>query len=299
MNKKYLKVALIGAIVAVSTAMFFACSDDDNDVTVAVTGISLNKTTLTLTAGDTATLTATVLPANATDKAVTWESNVPATATVDANGKVTAVAVGSATITAKAGNQTATCTVTITAPDESATFTVTVENGNSYNSRIDSVALLVYNYYDDEGGFELVVAAGTYANGGFTVNLPATLSPSHLVEAVDGESEGVTVSDKKARIAFGEFEIYAYKNSNVVGAFYCAIDGREDVLELYYADRDVSITGTELEEYEGSTYIYNYNLYLKKGWNIVYWGWSASNNTETYEDTTTIPGGLKWYFEEF
>ena len=82
--------------------------------TVAVTGISLNETSLNLTAGESKTLTATVTPENATDKTVTWSSSKPSVATVE-NGKVTAVAAGDATITAKAGNFTAICTVTVTA----------------------------------------------------------------------------------------------------------------------------------------------------------------------------------------
>ncbi len=82
--------------------------------TVAVTGVSLNKTSLTLTEGDSETLTATVAPANATDKTVTWSTSNANFATVS-NGKVTAVAEGSATITVKTkdGNKTATCNVTV------------------------------------------------------------------------------------------------------------------------------------------------------------------------------------------
>ena len=79
---------------------------------ISVTSITLSKTALTLTEGDTETLTATVKPDNATDKSVTWSSSNPSVATVD-NGKVTAVAEGTATITAKAGEKTATCTVRV------------------------------------------------------------------------------------------------------------------------------------------------------------------------------------------
>ena len=83
---------------------------------VAVTGVSLDKTTLTLTAGENAKLTATVAPANATNKNVTWSSSNGAVATVDSEGKVTANAAGTATITVTTedGNKTATCTVTVT-----------------------------------------------------------------------------------------------------------------------------------------------------------------------------------------
>ena len=83
---------------------------------VAVTSVALDNTTLALTVGDAAVqLTATVAPDNATDKTVTWSSDKTSVATVDATGKVTAVAAGTATITATAGDKTATCTVTVTA----------------------------------------------------------------------------------------------------------------------------------------------------------------------------------------
>ena len=98
-------------------------SDDPNDpdnpddpTDIAVASISLDKTTLTLMVGNDYTLTAAVLPNNATNKTVTWTSGDDSKATV-ANGKVTAIAVGSAVITAKAGNEMAVCT--ITSPDPS------------------------------------------------------------------------------------------------------------------------------------------------------------------------------------
>lgn len=85
---------------------------------ISVESITLNKTQLSLVKGATETLTATVLPTTATDKAVTWESSDTAVATVE-NGVVTAVAAGNATITAKAGEKTATCAVTVTNPSNS------------------------------------------------------------------------------------------------------------------------------------------------------------------------------------
>lgn len=78
------------------------------------TGITLNKSELTLTAGESTSLTATVTPEGSTD-AVVWSSSKTEVATVDATGKVTAVAPGEAIITAKAGTKTATCTVKVQA----------------------------------------------------------------------------------------------------------------------------------------------------------------------------------------
>ena len=85
---------------------------------IPVTSVSLNKTELTLEKGKSETLTATVSPSNATDKAVSWQSSNTAVATVDQDGKVTAVNLGNATITVttKDGSKTATCSVTVKRP---------------------------------------------------------------------------------------------------------------------------------------------------------------------------------------
>jgi len=84
-------------------------------VSVAVTGVTLSQTTASLTTSAMMTLTATVLPANASNKTVTWSSSNPSVATVD-NGVVTAVGVGTATIivTTQNGSKTAACSVTVT-----------------------------------------------------------------------------------------------------------------------------------------------------------------------------------------
>ena len=84
-------------------------------VDVPVTGITVDPATASLTVGGTQQLTATVEPAGATNPTVTWSSSDTSIATVDENGLVTAVAVGTATITGAAGDQTATCAVTVTA----------------------------------------------------------------------------------------------------------------------------------------------------------------------------------------
>ena len=91
-------------------------------VEVPVETITLDKTSLELNKGESETLTATVKPDNATVKVVTWSSSDETVATVDDNGKVTGVAAGSATITAKAGGKTASCAVTVTVPVESITL---------------------------------------------------------------------------------------------------------------------------------------------------------------------------------
>lgn len=86
---------------------------------VSVTSVSLNKSTLDIKVGETATLTATINPTNATNKNVTWKSDNTQIATVDTAGKVTAIKEGTAKITVKTkdGNHTATCIVTVSKND--------------------------------------------------------------------------------------------------------------------------------------------------------------------------------------
>ena len=92
-----------------------SCKVTVKDAVVAVTGVTLNKSDLSLESGASETLTATVAPADATNKKVTWKSSDAAVATVDANGKVTGVKAGEATITVTTedGGKTATCKVTV------------------------------------------------------------------------------------------------------------------------------------------------------------------------------------------
>lgn len=84
---------------------------------VNVTGVTLDKTTLSLDTGKKAQLVATVAPSNATNKAVTWSSDNTEVATVDGSGKVTTVKAGTANIkvTTKDGSKSASAKVTVTA----------------------------------------------------------------------------------------------------------------------------------------------------------------------------------------
>ena len=107
---------------ATITAKSGTCSAEC-EVTVSVNteSITLDKTTLSLSVGETAQLTATVKPDDATDKTVTWSSSDESVAKVD-NGKVAALKSGKATITAKCGDKTAYCVVTVTVPVSSMTI---------------------------------------------------------------------------------------------------------------------------------------------------------------------------------
>ena len=123
---------------------------------VGVTEVTLDKTELTLTEGETETLTATVKPDNADNRKVTWSSDKTEVATVDGDGKVTAVKAGVAvvTVTTEDGGRTATCKVTVKAKavgvmevtldrteltlteGETETLTATVKPDNADNRKV-------------------------------------------------------------------------------------------------------------------------------------------------------------------
>ena len=111
------------AIITATTenGMTASCTITVNkkDTNIAITEVRLNKSTETLTEGDTTTLVATVLPENTTyGKSVKWSSSNVAVATVDLMGRVTAKSAGTAIITATSENgKTASCTVTVNKKD--------------------------------------------------------------------------------------------------------------------------------------------------------------------------------------
>ncbi|MDY4675560.1 MAG: leucine-rich repeat protein [Candidatus Borkfalkiaceae bacterium] len=95
------------------------------DKVIDVSSITLNKSELSIRAGESTDFIATVLPDNATDKTVIWSSSSPSVVTVE-NGKVTAIAKGTAIITASSGKLSATCAIEVV---EDFLFT---PMGNSY-----------------------------------------------------------------------------------------------------------------------------------------------------------------------
>ncbi|MGM9739706.1 MAG: Ig-like domain-containing protein [Candidatus Cryptobacteroides sp.] len=122
------------AIMALTVA-FVGCQGSDPEEPempkeIKVTGISLDRTDIEMVEGETTTLTATVTPSNASDKSITWDSSTPGVASVNDNGKVTAIKAGEATITVttKDGGMTATCKVkviAVTVPVESVSLDIT------------------------------------------------------------------------------------------------------------------------------------------------------------------------------
>ena len=194
------------------------------DLSVAVTGVSLNKTSAALTVGGEETLTATVAPENATNKAVTWASDNTSIATVDSNGKVTAVAAGTANITATSSadsTKSATCAITVSAATVAVTgvtlnktsttltaggeetLTATVAPDNATNKAVtwasDNTSIATV----DSNGKVTAVAAGTANITVTTTDGSKTATCAVTVNAATVAVTGVTLDKTTATLTVG------------------------------------------------------------------------------------------------
>ena len=161
---------------------------------VNVDSITLDRDYLNIYVNGTATLNATVVPANANDKTVTWDSSDDTVATVDENGNVKALKPGTTTITASAGGLSATCIVTVSYP-------VTIPD--TYD-----IELIV-----GEGG----EASTSLSNASAGSTITVTVTPDEGYEldyiTVDGERiDGTTLTmpahDVTVRVYFTDGTVY-------------------------------------------------------------------------------------------
>ncbi|MDR1197632.1 MAG: Ig-like domain-containing protein [Prevotellaceae bacterium] len=133
----------IKIFAALALLLAASCSKDDN--TVKISEITLDKTSVKLTVGETYIIWAEIIPENATDQALTWSSSNETVATVSDAGKVTAVEIGNSVITVASGTVKAVCSVTVE-PDiyvggyERNVIPVIWKNGKAKR--------LVYNYFE-------------------------------------------------------------------------------------------------------------------------------------------------------
>ncbi len=129
-------------------------------IVIPVTGIKLNRTTASIQDDGTMTLHAEVLPADATYKTITWGSDNPQVAAVDAKGKVTAVKTGTARIIATSadGKKQAVCTVTVTPPDKAANAAALNKKiGIFWNAKKKSM-IVSWGKAPDADGYEVYAA---------------------------------------------------------------------------------------------------------------------------------------------
>lgn len=146
-----------------------------------------------------------------------------------------------------------------------------------------------------------VLATSPYVNKGFRFTL--TTPTNDMLEGFPAPPPGstITVSDLSARTSMA-VEVEAHDAAGeYIDDFWFETDDFSIYAQYMYADKDVSITGsyTTTDEEDG-TYKEEYNVHLKKGWNLTYYeeGFVESTNTYTFKMYTTPPAGksLRWDF---
>ena len=226
-NNLFRDTALLVAAVLLTTA-FWSCSKSKEEApeptppAVSVTGVTLDKSSISILVGASETLAATVSPKDAANKKVTWKSSNAAIASVDANGKVTGVKAGEATITVTTedGGKTATCKVTVSATSVavtgvtlnkteltletggSETLTATVAPSDAANKNVTWKSSNTAVATVDDNGKVTGVAAGeatitvTTEDGGKTATCKVSVLPS--VKKVTVEPATLTLGKKKS-----------------------------------------------------------------------------------------------------
>lgn len=206
---------LLAVVLAVSLALPAAAAS------VAVTGVTLDKTTLTLAPKDSYTLKATVKPDNATNQNLTWKSNRPDVATVSSKGVVTAVSEGTASIlvTTNDGGYFASCDVTVT---KSKVTSLTIDPAGPEVLPI--------------GKTRTLIAKGNYSNGTTGTVDVSWSSNDNAVATVDKKGVVTAVAEGTTTI----FALYreGEDNNSAVSATYqvtvskSASTSKDDVLTL-------------------------------------------------------------------
>ena len=248
---------------------FTSCSDD-----IAVTGITLNTDTLHLTAGEIATLTATIMPRDAINQNVMWKSSNSDIVRVDANGRVTASAHTSGTVTITVttadGDFTATCVVTVFTPVTGVALNDSTKLRSGEWRRL-TATIAPFNATNQN-------ITWTTSN-----SIVATVDNLGVVVAVSGGTTTITAitecgSHKATGIVLVDY--ISYSLDGVI------IDG------VRWATRNVDAPGTFAENPHNLGMFYQWNRRL---------GWTAtdpmvnSNDGRTWN--TSNPTGTAWYAE--
>ncbi len=272
---------------------------DDKDQTVAVAGVTLDKTEAVLKIGETVKLTASVSPENATEKTVTWTSSSNAVATVS-GGTVTAVSAGTANITAAAGGKNASCSVTVLRESDKVTI-----GGKEYETLSAAIA-------EADDGAVIEVSNGTYqidesisvgkavtirGEAGYTVFETASEDNVLTVSAEGVTIEGITFSKTNKQGASFSF-IHAERNDLTVKN--CTFTGKyengdNDVTRAMVFNAGVSgylIEGNTFKALrqpaylEGSGTVKNNSVEGTKGF-VVCCNYKVSMEGNTFKDNAT------------
>ena len=178
---------------------------------------------------------------------------------------------------------------------------ITATNVINGSSQITTVKVLVYWERGDDYGSD-AIAQTKYENNGFTVEFPSTVAAKYLYLVSEDAPQDISISDKNANVlAISDIEGYD-KDENGIGYFYLeeVRDDSEYYTFWFYTDRDVSIKGEAKYIDDNYEDMENYDLKLKKGWNVVYQNYTESYNNSTKRDVYTYsitsqkPSGINY-----
>jgi uncharacterized protein YjdB len=314
-NNYYLKEEDFGKPIKIKVTSSTGKSFESENIVVMyypVTGVSLNETTANISVGYSKELYAEISPDNATNRNVTWSSSDPSVATVSENGIVIAVSDGSTTITVKTEDSdiTATCAVTVT------TYTGGNVNISATTLTITNAPVAKKDWYTDNGKeVDLYIQFDETVNGLSYIDdktLSNVFDGSNTVTLIDGKlsislgtpkptelmslsetNNGLTISDKTASIFMLSTISDKNHNNNIESG---------DEVGYIYSDKDVTISGTTVEQYywDDIEYTNVYDWKLKTGWNAVIMTETKTGNSVVIKTETGNPtGNEKWLYNNY
>jgi hypothetical protein len=292
MNKVFLlkRIAVLFAILF--SVSFISCNNNNNDdPTIVASSVTVEPATLTLSVGEKQTLTANVLPADATEKTVVWISSNEAIATVDVvTGEVTAVAEGTATIIATTTNgKTATCALTVTnvyVPDNNDVYVAGGEYGAALWKNGTAQTLDRTDYYMDE-------AYSVYVSGNDVYVAGYTFSPGEAILWKNGTAQSLNNGHVAYSVYVSGNDVYVagdgYYETNYVAKLWK--NGTEQSLSgstnttkarsVFVSGNDVYVAGSEYTGY--GSYDPDYKSTAKLWKNGIAQSLSnGTNNAEAY-----------------
>jgi hypothetical protein len=245
---------------------------------VLVTGVTLNKDTLTVAVGGSEQLSATIAPQNATNQNVTWSSNHDSIASVSAAGVVTGVSAGNAiiTITTDDGSFEDTCAVTVKVVT-AGTISCTIDNWDAFltNHQL-STAKVQFVIVEDANDTIVQQISDTYTvgnDGSFTLTPNAVPSSQYLYDIGSiswgtltvSPTSGVKLLDGPTTAYYSRIVILDDSDNRVGGVDVSSTSSNEGEVMLWYADKSCSVSGSIVD-----------------------------NGTKTFPNGTTFPAG--WSF---
>lgn len=224
---------------------------------IAVTGVSLNKSTMSLNVNDSETLVATITPNDASDKAVSWSSSDSLIASVSNLGEVSGVAAGSATITVTThdGGFIDTCAVTVSAqptPSEYLAYYYTFETGSLSTTTYANDEAPFDNSADPDNVYEVTNKTSRVVRGN-SASDKVVGTTALRIAAVSGTNSGYGYAYNKEPFASAATKLsfqYARYGTDVMSSLTFKVYTSSNGTDWTELEDLTSVTTTSLQSYE-------------------------------------------------